>query len=310
VLQGLPVPVNTPIPVTQGWNLVSYLPQYVFNPDYALQSIYDHLLFAYGWNAGIEVFQPGSEFNTLNSMGTCNGYWVKISTDDTLIYPEADMIAGWTAPRAIASVDQSLSNGNYTTPTWVNLYASDLKIDGRTVGAGSVIEAYSVNGDARVGSFTMASDGKFGFMPVYADAQGNGLKPGESFYLKIDGVSANETFTWTSNGDRVMVSALTSSNSSGTLPDGFSLEQNYPNPFNPTTTISFSVPVNTRARIEIYNVLGALIAVPFDDAVQAGDHQIVWDGRNQNGEAVASGVYLYKLVSDRYSEARKMMLLK
>jgi len=70
------------------------------------------------------------------------------------------------------------------------------------------------------------------------------------------------------------------------------------------------VPVNTRARVEIYNVLGALIAVPFDDMAMAGESKIVWDGRNQNGESVASGVYLYKLVANGYSEARKMMLLK
>lgn len=309
-LEGLPVPVATPIPVTHGWNLVSYLPQYNFNPAYALQSIYDHLLFAYGWNGGIEVFQPGSEFNTLNSMGTCNGYWVKINADDTLIYPEFDAVTGWAASRAVATDDQSAGRGNYTTPTWVNLYASDLKLDGRIIGTGSVIEAHSTITNAKVGSFTMTQDGKFGFMPVYADANSADLKPGGEFYLTVDGVRANETFTWTTNGDRTVVASLSSANSSGTLPDGFSLNQNYPNPFNPTTTISFAVPVATLARIEIYNLLGALIAVPFDDAVLAGDHQVVWDGRNLNGESVASGVYLYKLVSDRYSEARKMMLLK
>jgi hypothetical protein len=308
-LEGLPVPINTPIPVTTGWNLVSYLPPWNLQPSYALQSIYDKLLFAYGWNNGIEIFKPGSEFNTLTTMSTCNGYWVKINANDTLIYPDQDMIAGWMEPRTIASV-QSLSSGDYTTPTWVNLYATNLKLDGQSVGAGSEIEAFSVATNAKVGSFKMKADGKFGFMPVYADADGQNLKPGGQFYLTIDGTKANETFTWTANGDRTVVSALTSGNSSGTLPDGFSLEQNYPNPFNPTTTIGFSVPAHTRARIEIYNVLGALIAVPFDDAVQAGEHQVVWDGRNQNGETVASGVYLYKLVTDSYSEARKMMLLK
>ncbi|MBI5267621.1 MAG: cadherin-like domain-containing protein [candidate division Zixibacteria bacterium] len=308
-IEGLPVPMNTPIPVTTGWNLVSYLPKWNLTPGYALQSIYPNLLFAYGWENGIQIFKPGSEFSTLTSMKPCNGYWVKITTDDTLIYPDQDVAAGWMAPR-IAGAVQSLSNGDYTTPTWVNLYATNLKLDGQTVGTGSVIEAYSVDGDAKVGSFTMKTDGKFGFMPVYADTESPNLQPGGKFYLSIDGTRTRESFTWTANGDRTMVSSLSTGNSIGSLPTGFSLEQNYPNPFNPTTTISFSVPVNTRARIEIYNVLGALIAVPFDDAVQAGEHQVVWDGRNQNGETVASGVYLYKLVSDSYSEARKMMLLK
>jgi hypothetical protein len=308
-IEGLPVPMNTPIPVTTGWNLVSYLPEWNLTPGYALQSIYDKLLFAYGWENGIHIFKPGSEFNTLTSMKPCNGYWVKITGNDTLIYPDQDVVAGWMAPRTVASV-QSLSSSDYTTPTWVNLYATNLKLDGQSVESGSVIEAYSVVSDVKVGSFKMKADGKFGFMPVYADAEGPNLKPGGQFYLRVDGARTKETFTWTANGDRTMVSALSSGSSSGTLPDGFSLEQNYPNPFNPTTTISFSVPINTRARIEIYNVLGALIAVPFDDAIQAGEHQIVWDGRNQNGETVSSGVYLYKLISDGYSEARKMMLLK
>jgi hypothetical protein len=194
----------------------------------------------------------------------------------------------------------------------VNLYATNLKLDGQTVGAGATIEAFSAISNAKVGSFTMKADGKFGFMPVYADGDDAdaGLKPGGQFYLTVDGTKTKEAFTWTSNGDRMVVASLSSGNSTGTLPDGFSLNQNYPNPFNPTTTISFTVPVNTRARIEIYNVLGALIAVPYDDAVLAGEHSILWDGRNQNGEAVSSGVYLYKLISDGYSEARKMMLLK
>jgi hypothetical protein len=310
-IEGLPVPINTPIPATTGWNLVSYLPGWNLTPGYALQSLYPNLLFAYGWSNGIQIFKPGSEFNTLTSMMPCNGYWLKITGDDTLIYPDQDMIAGWMAPRVVASV-QSLSSGGYVTPTWVNLYASDLKLDGRAVEAGSVIEAYSVTTKTKIGSFTLKSDGKFGFMPVYADADdmNAGLRPGGDFYLTVNGTKTAETLKWTSNGDRIVVASLSSGNSSGTLPDGFSLEQNYPNPFNPTTTIRFMVPVNTRARIEIYNLLGALIAVPFDDAVVAGEHNVVWDGRNLNGETVSSGVYLYKLVSDGYSEARKMMLLK
>jgi hypothetical protein len=314
-LQGLPVPVSTPIPVTTGWNLVSYLPEEAYPPVTALNSISDILLYAYGSNSGngIQIYQPGSEFNTLLEMTTCHGYWAKVSAPGTLIYPDGVPTFLAVQPRTSTNAVQSLSSvGGYITPTWVNLYASGLKLDGKTVGAGTLIEAHSVTTNAKVGTFTLKSDGKFGFMPVYANADDNNaaLVPGGQFYLTVDGTKTKETFTWTSNGDRIQVASLSTGNSNGTLPDGFSLEQNYPNPFNPTTTISFMVPVSTRARIEIYNVLGALIAVPFDDAVEAGEHSIVWDGRNQNGQSVSSGVYLYKLVSDGYSEARKMMLLK
>jgi len=102
---------------------------------YALQSLYPNLLFAYGWQNGIMIFKPGSEFNTLTTMSPCNGYWVKITTNDTLIYPDQDSAPGWVEPRMALAV-QSLSSGDYTTPTWVNLYATNLKLDGRNSGIG------------------------------------------------------------------------------------------------------------------------------------------------------------------------------
>ncbi|MFZ1682536.1 MAG: T9SS type A sorting domain-containing protein, partial [Candidatus Zixiibacteriota bacterium] len=85
---------------------------------------------------------------------------------------------------------------------------------------------------------------------------------------------------------------------------------NYPNPFNPSTTISFALPTTGNARIEVYNVLGALVAVPFDGVAQAGTHQVVWDGNDTRGQQVASGVYFYRLTAGGYTETKKMMLLK
>jgi hypothetical protein len=239
---------------------------------------------------------------------------MKLSTDDLLIYPGGETPVLTTAtetPYAAAARIAAASDVN-TTIAWVNLYSRDLTVDGRAVKAGSSIEAYTTTG-TRIGSFRVQRDGQFGFMPVYSDAGLNevvtGLKPGEKFTLRVDGVAVNETITWTSTGDRIELARLTTA-AGGTLPGGFALAQNYPNPFNPTTTISFSLPTKGTAKLEIYNVLGKLVAVPFSGTVEAGDHQVVWDGKNETGEAVASGVYFYRLTADKYTDTKKMMLLK
>jgi flagellar hook assembly protein FlgD len=74
--------------------------------------------------------------------------------------------------------------------------------------------------------------------------------------------------------------------------------------------IGFTMPVTGYAKVEVFNVLGRLIATPFDGTAQAGQNQVIWDGRDSNGEQTASGVYLYRLTADKYTETKKMMLLK
>jgi len=310
-LTGLPVPPNTAIRVYHGWNLVSYLPGTSMTPVDALASLGSNLTIAYGFDNGIQIYRPnGGQFNTLTSMASCFGYWVKVASDGYLTYP------GGVGPTVVAvenpnNMAARLAAPADVTPTmnWMNLYSSDLRLDGKTVKAGSEIGAYTTSG-LKVGSFTMTKDGTFGFMPVYADNSGDGLKAGESFVLKVNGVATNETFTYGADGDRMPVTTLTAKTTDVTLPSDYSLSQNYPNPFNPTTTISFALPVAGRAKLEVYNILGVLVATPFDGEAAAGTTAVEWDGKNIQGESVASGVYLYRLSSGSFSETRKMMLLK
>lgn len=94
------------------------------------------------------------------------------------------------------------------------------------------------------------------------------------------------------------------------LPESFALSQNYPNPFNPSTTIAYQLPAAERVTIEIYNVLGQRVRQLVNGYQPAGRYTLVWDGRNEAGEQVASGVYLYRMHSGSYLEQRKMTLLK
>jgi hypothetical protein len=88
------------------------------------------------------------------------------------------------------------------------------------------------------------------------------------------------------------------------------LAQNYPNPFNPTTTIAFSIKSRGVVSVRVYNVAGELVRTLVNENRAAGPHAVVWDGRNDTGSPVASGVYFYRLVTKGFSQTRKMVLLK
>jgi hypothetical protein len=83
-----------------------------------------------------------------------------------------------------------------------------------------------------------------------------------------------------------------------------------PNPFNPETTMSFTVSQRTPVSLRIYNVNGALVRTVIDGELMPGQHHRVWDGRDDAGRAVASGVYFGKLVTSAGSQTVKMVLLK
>jgi hypothetical protein len=90
-----------------------------------------------------------------------------------------------------------------------------------------------------------------------------------------------------------------------------SLSQNRPNPFNPTTTIEFTVKERANVQLRIYNVAGQLVRVLVNDAKTPGEvHTATWDGRNDAGQSVSSGVYFYKLVAGSFVQTKKMVLLK
>jgi len=100
------------------------------------------------------------------------------------------------------------------------------------------------------------------------------------------------------------------------LPNEFALEQNYPNPFNPSTQIRFALPEAGRVTLKVYSTSGQLVRALVDGEIQAGRHVLGWNGRNQSGIPVASGIYFYQLVVQKpngvvaLTETRRMALVK
>lgn len=93
----------------------------------------------------------------------------------------------------------------------------------------------------------------------------------------------------------------------------FALEQNYPNPFNPVTTIRYAVsgsqiPLHTT--LTIYNVMGQKVRTLIDEPKSAGNYEVIWDGKDENGQSVASGIYFYRIRAGDFTATKKMVILK
>ncbi|MDD5407168.1 MAG: C25 family cysteine peptidase [Candidatus Cloacimonas acidaminovorans] len=89
-----------------------------------------------------------------------------------------------------------------------------------------------------------------------------------------------------------------------------SLKGCYPNPFNPTTTISFSIKEKAPVELVIYNILGQKVRTLVNQPLEPGEHSIVWNGTDNKGRSVASGIYFYRMKAGNYSETKKMVLKK
>ena len=105
-------------------------------------------------------------------------------------------------------------------------------------------------------------------------------------------------------GSRTGVDIKTT-DSSLTIPDAFALKQNYPNPFNPSTTIKFSLPVQTQLKINIYNMLGELVRTISEGMYEAGYYNIIFDAAG-----FSSGTYIYRLESNNFTDTKKMILIR
>ena len=120
-----------------------------------------------------------------------------------------------------------------------------------------------------------------------------------------------------SNGDQIPLSykdtkIITSVKNelSNIIPDEFALHQNHPNPFNPETYISYQVPKTSQVKIEVFNLLGQHIRTLVDEEKSPGSYKILWNGLDDQRQAVSSGVYLYKMQAGDFTAMQKMVFVR
>lgn len=121
-----------------------------------------------------------------------------------------------------------------------------------------------------------------------------------------DGVTDTVVVVWSENRQITGINddLLTS------IPTKFTLEQNYPNPFNPSTSIQYELTRATQISLSVYGIDGSKVRTLAKGMQGAGAYQIEWDGRNESGLQVSSGIYLYRLETEAGAETRKMLLAR
>ena len=94
------------------------------------------------------------------------------------------------------------------------------------------------------------------------------------------------------------------------IPEIFALRQNYPNPFNPVTTIAYDVPEMASVRVDIYNILGQRVRTLINRSHEPGYYRIQWDGTNDYGQVLPSGMYIYSIQASGFTSVKKLVLMK
>lgn len=112
------------------------------------------------------------------------------------------------------------------------------------------------------------------------------------------------------NGRVVPVKIVAEEEKRDSRPEEFALLHNYPNPFNPQNQISYALPQDCDVKLTIYNLLGQSVRILVDEHQMAGYKKIFWDGKDEQGRDVASGVYFYKIHAGDFVQTKKMLLLK
>jgi hypothetical protein len=149
-------------------------------------------------------------------------------------------------------------------------------------------------------------NGNFSADPLFCDTTSGNL----DLHSNSSCLATNNTCGVQIGAMSVGCSSASADDPADELPVSCRLSQNYPNPFNPSTTIEFELPKPGRVTLVIYNSLGQAVRKLVDRVVSASVHKVVWDSKDEMGNEVASGVYLYRLTAGDVVQEKKMVLVR
>jgi len=293
----------------KGWNLVSYLPDKSDSIYHALGNIFENVIVVMGYNeGGLSCYPPYPEYNNLQVMSHNYGYWIKMLSADTLIYPDTQVGVG----KSMAKGTMNFSHKTAVIPTneWINIFGENVNYENNRLKIGSIIQAKDPTG-VTCGEYVMKREDYFGMMPVYRDDPrtevDEGAKPGDVITIYVNGLELEESVVWKSFGDVHRISLHPIKN---IIPDSYNLSQNFPNPFNPNTNIQYQLPVANHVSLVIYNALGERIRTLVNEEKDKGYYSVSWDGKNDKYKAVSSGIYFYQIKAGDYTKTQKMVFLR
>ncbi len=171
------------------------------------------------------------------------------------------------------------------------------------------------DGNANVDHVQVFGSGPYAVSPGATKRVGYGLFGGTSFANAVAAARAAQR-AWVQRLGNTLILTTSVKDPVAGIPEVFALDQNYPNPFNPTTTIRYSLPEPASVNLSIYNVLGQRVATLTNEVLDAGVYNALWNGRNDAGVQVASGIYFYRIEAKAtnsgatFTSLKKAMLLK
>ena len=316
-IAGLPVDVNfTPIELNVGFNWISYLPQNPGDLGTALASVSEQAIFIasqtsgtstnygdYGWFGSLDLLNPGS------------GYLLEMTAPGTLIYPEFDLSRTIEENQDKVILTNQVSNWDFNYGDYRYVGAVTLSVEGRDDNEGDMVAAF-VDGECRGFAERMYfpfADSYMYIVQVYSN-----VEAGEELTFKYYNSVNNEVIHYAESvtfenymniGDGFNTVKL-SREIDLSQPMTYSLGEAYPNPFNPSTELSFRVKDDGNISLNIYDMSGRLVKTLVNGYLIRGHYNTTWDGMDKNGNAVASGVYIYSLQTDDVSISKKVILMK
>jgi len=253
---------------------------------------------------GYDYIAQNGSFSDLDSDGDLD-----IAISQWAVYPLNLHIYENIGSREFVVYDQ------YNEDVWDEVYPADMNCDGlmdlNTVGSNSGLLCYYNQGDF-IFTDTIQQDipnyNSSYLVDTFNDFDGNGTT---DVAIIRTGLEANNLSVYFNNGEGILLDEPVDVNEQLISNNSELIISNYPNPFNPTTTISFTTAEYAeKAEIAIYNLKGQRVKTLFNDRLEAGDHCVVWNGDDETGNTVSSGVFLYKIEANNETATGKMLLLK
>jgi len=293
------------ISLSAGWNMIAYYPDYELAVDKAFESLIasNTLQYVTGFVQGALVYDPDApQSSTLNTLKPTKGYWVKVKEAVTSFsFPaqtQGDAVGKIAATHSVQHPEVTPNPsfmfvkgkimGRYNVGDWVKVLSEDNLI----VGAAEIIEGGYLRNSAVYGDDVTTEDI-------------DGLKAGEkiSFAYHSDTLASHVQFNPMSFHD-------VSLDYDTFLPTTFALYQNHPNPFNPITTIRYDLSEDGPVSIIIYDLMGREIKTLVKQVSAPGRYSVNWNGRNQWGKQIASGMYFYRMETPKFQSVKKLIFLK
>lgn len=322
-LDGHELNEQIPIGLEDGWSMVAYLPDGPMPAPDALESLGEALIIAKMGDG--RFYLPEWGYDGIGEIWPGDGIQLKLDGPATLVYPEGGVALasapgrGGIAARVAAAVPRHFETASATGGD-MSLLLAGVMVDDSPLSPGDEVEILDPRGVV-VASGVWNEEGRLG-LAVWGDdpatEEVEGLQPGEplsarvwlaeeDLELPVSLNAGGEPVIFAKDGIAV---ASASGSRSSVIPSDYFLAANYPNPFNPTTTIRYGLPQASNVRLEVINLLGRHVATLVDRREKPGYHAVVWDGRDDRGETVASGAYFYRIIAGDFVHIRKMVVMK